>query len=130
MAHKNYSKFSDKFKKSDKESVESNEVVITTAGLAQVIEADTIMDDNPTQGLLQVEETTEALINTKIAVGFVDECDKLYVRKDSSKDSEPLCIIDKLTEVNIDLEKSTEDFYKVYVNGYDGYCMKKFIKIK
>lgn len=105
---KNYSKISTK-KNNKKEDVE----LTTTENEEIVIE--------------NVE--TEAL--TESIIGFVDGCEKLYVRKDPSKKSDYLTVIGKATEVVIDSKNSTEDFYKVKTSdGIEGYCMKKFITIK
>ena len=87
------------------------------------------------------EEVVEETVNEEVAVeesiikeptiGFVDGCDKLNVRVESNKDSAVAVILDKSTEVTIDLDNSTDDFYKVMTSeGVEGYCMKKFITIK
>ena len=63
-------------------------------------------------------------------IGKISGFEKLYVRKEASKDSEPIGIITSETVLTIDEENSTEDFYKVTTNeGLEGYCVKKFVKI-
>ena len=63
-------------------------------------------------------------------IGKISGFEKLYVRKEASKDSEPVGIITSETVLTIDKENSTEDFYKVTTNeGLEGYCIKKFVKI-
>lgn len=63
-------------------------------------------------------------------IGKISGFEKLYVRKEASKDSEPAGIITSETVLIIDEENSTEDFYKVTTNeGLEGYCVKKFVKI-
>ena len=129
MSHKNYSKFSEKKKEENKQ-----EEVIEE----QVIEAD--VDNEPI-----VDETIEAEVETvqeiveepqvveevKDTIGVVDGCEQLYVRKEADVNSVSLSIIAKLTELVIDLENSTEDFYKVKTSeGVEGFCMKKFITIR
>lgn len=92
--------------------------------------------DEVTQGLLQIEEVIEpaeepVVEEKKDIIGIVDGCDRLNVRKEPSKESDIVCVVDKLTELNIDSEKSTDEFFKVItLSGVEGYCMKKFIKIK
>ena len=67
--------------------------------------------------------------NNKV-IGKIIGFEKLYVRKEASKDSEPVGIITSETVLTIDEENSTEDFYKVTTNeGLEGYCVKKFVKI-
>lgn len=75
-----------------------------------------------------VEENNNIVTETK---GVVEGCSKLNVREAANVDSNILCVIDKAAEVVIDLENSTEDFYKVCTSsGVEGYCMKKFIEVK
>lgn len=107
MSHKNYSGFSRK-----KEEPQNHQISI-----------DEITNETPV-------ETVENTEETKTVFGVVDGCDSLNVRKESNKESDVLCIINKSTKIVIDLENSTEDFYKVSTSqGIDGYCMKKFISI-
>lgn len=67
-------------------------------------------------------------------IAVIEKCNKLNVRKEAIKTSDVVCVIAKGTEVQIDFENSTEDFYKIstYVNDVlvEGYCMKQFINIK
>ena len=64
------------------------------------------------------------------AVGTVVKCSKLNVRKEPSKDSDVVCVFSKNYTVTIDLDNSTDDFYKVILPIGEGYCMKNFIEIK
>lgn len=128
--NKNYSKYSQK-----KEDVNLEEIFPETEA---AVEADTnqepIMDPIVEAEAEQVQEIVEESQEIEEAVptvGFVDGCECLRVRKESNVDSEELCIINKASEVVIDLDNSTDDFYKVKTSeGVEGYCMKKFIIIK
>lgn len=128
--NKNYSKYSQK-----KEDVNLEEIFPETEA---AIEADAnqepIMDPIVEAEAEQVQEIVEESQEIEEAVptvGFVDGCECLRVRKESNVDSEELCIINKASEVVIDLDNSTDDFYKVKTSeGVEGYCMKKFIIIK
>lgn len=63
--------------------------------------------------------------------GIVTDCLKLNIRKEPSANSRIVCVIDCLTEVIIDKEESTDEFYKICtVSGIEGFCMKKFITIQ
>ena len=63
-------------------------------------------------------------------LGKVVKCDKLRVRKEPDTNAPVAKEIVKGTEVMIDPEKSTDDFYSVVTeSGVEGFCMKKFIKI-
>lgn len=124
MGHKDYSKFSEK-------KEENEEVVETTVTGEASIEVST---EEPiqivTEEVNHIIEEPATIPVTELS-GFVDGCDQLYVRKEGNKDSEPITIIKRSDEVVIDLENSTEYFYKVKTSeGVEGYCMKQFITIR
>lgn len=127
--NKNYSKFSQK-----KENVNLEEIFPETEAVEVDTEQEPIMDPvveeeaEQTQEIVEESQKVEEAVQT---VGFVDNCECLRVRKESNVDSEELCIINKLSEVVIDLDNSTDYFYKVKTSeGVEGYCMKKFITVK
>ena len=129
LHNKNYSKFSQK-----KESVNLEEIFPETEALEADAEQEPIIDPVVEAKAEQAQEIVEESQEVEEAVptvGFVDNCERLRVRKESNVDSEELCIINKLSEVVIDLDNSTDYFYKVTTSeGVEGYCMKKFITIK
>lgn len=92
------------------------------------------VNDSPETEVIESEEISETDTNEKAVpeiVGIVIECETLRVRKEPSLDGEILTTIHKGSQVVIDLDKSTKDFYKIsYVAGVEGYCMKKFIAVK
>lgn len=127
--NKNYSKFSQK-----KENVNLEEIFPETEAVEADAEQEPIIDPvveaeaEQAQEIVEESQKVEEAVQT---VGFVDNCEHLRVRKESNVDSEELCIINKLSEVVIDLDNSTDYFYKVTTSeGVEGYCMKKFITIK
>lgn len=144
MGH-NYSKFYHQPKKTENsENVETNNEVMETV-FNEVM--DEIVTVNPEvevndEGNLEVtvnvdtrtvDEMIEDAVNALNVtdIGIVINCVKLNVRKNADKDSEVLCVIEKDAEVIIDLENSTDEFYKVCTSsGVEGYCMIKYIEIK
>lgn len=63
--------------------------------------------------------------------GIVVDCVKLNVRKSPSADATVITEIPVGTKVQIIDEESTKDFHHVCTaTGIDGFCMKKFIKVK
>ena len=82
-----------------------------------------------------IEEVTEPdiivpIIENNKVIGKIIEFEKLYVRKEASKDSEPVGIVTDKDDLSIDVASSTDDFYKVITsNGLEGYCVKEFVKI-
>lgn len=130
MSHnKNYSKFSQK-----KESVNLEEIFPETEAVEVNVEQEPIMDpviEAEAEQAQEIVEESQEVEEAVPTVGFVDNCECLRVREESNVDSEELCIINKLSEVVIDLDNSTDYFYKVTTSeGVEGYCMKKFITIK
>ena len=127
--NKNYSKFSQK-----KENANLEEIFPETEAVEADAEQEPIMDPVVEEEAEQAQEIVEESQEVEEAVqtiGFVDNCEHLRVRKESNVDSEELCIINKLSEVVIDLDNSTDYFYKVTTSeGVEGYCMKKFITVK
>ena len=78
----------------------------------------------------KVEKTTNEIEETEEVIGKIIEFEKLYIRKEASKDSEPVGIVTDKDDLSIDIIHSTDDFYKVITsNGLEGYCVKEFVKI-
>lgn len=144
MAHKNYTKFSERFKKSEGEEVinEINEKIeneikeeVMGAPVDAVVEptaeaTDRIFNPNP----VTVEEPA---VENYIKEGTVVECEKLNVRKNPSPNAEVLCILNKGDKVQVDLKIEGEpapadvSFYQVIIAaGVKGYCVTKFISIE
>lgn len=80
-----------------------------------------------------VLEETEVVCEKKVPViGVVVNCQKLRVRSEASADTDnTITVLDALSEVTVDEDASTEDFYKVCTAaGMEGFCMKKFIALR
>lgn len=63
-------------------------------------------------------------------LGVIVGCTMLNMRKEPSKDSDVVTILSKSDSVQVHLDESTEDFYKVRIVDKEGYCVKDFIEIK
>lgn len=78
----------------------------------------------------EVVEEVVAEEQDPIITGVVTGCTKLNVRENPYPDAEVVCVISEDSEVVIDEDNSTHDFYKVYTAaGMEGYCMKKYISV-
>ena len=65
------------------------------------------------------------------AVGIITNCTKLNIRKEPKVNAEVLCVVDHHTEVVVNLDESTDDFYKICTAaGIEGYCVKHFVTVK
>lgn len=73
------------------------------------------------------EVQTETVI--EIVTGTVANCAKLNVRVKPSTDAEVACILDAMSEIEINLSKSTPEwFFVTTAIGVEGYCMRKFVE--
>lgn len=72
----------------------------------------------------------EAVEEPHTVSGIVTNCICLNVRKQPDIHADVAVVIDALTQVSVDLDASTEDFYKVTTSdGADGFCMRKYIAL-
>ena len=114
-----------------KETVEQveetiNEVEETTNEIEETTEEVTDEVTEPEVIVPSIENNVE---NNEV-IGKISGFEKLYVRKEATKDSEPVGIVTDKDDLSIDVAHSTDDFYKVITsNGLEGYCVKEFVKI-
>lgn len=114
MAKTNYNKMSNK----PKEDVKKAELIVD----------DLVPEVQPT-----VEEAVaEKKPEKKVKIGVVSNCEKLNVRTNPHPSAHVELVINKGTEVEI--VRSEGDFYFVRkgstTEGFNGWCMKKFISVK
>lgn len=77
-----------------------------------------------------VESIEEEIPEVATATGVVT-AGLLNVRADADSAAEVLGVIKKDSEVMIDLDESTDEFYSVCTeSGLYGFCMKEFIEVK
>lgn len=115
---KNYLNYSKNFKSTDKPK--ANQVEESTLDNYQEV------DQNAEEQTIVEQEQVATTVTQK---GFVNGCVKLNVRTNPTIDSEVVCIINKNDEVII--EDVFGDWYSVTTkDGYEGYCMSKFITVK
>lgn len=64
-------------------------------------------------------------------VGVVCGCKQLNIRTTPDKNADNVvCVVDSETIVIVDLNESTDNWYKVFTEvGAEGFCMKEFVKI-
>lgn len=77
----------------------------------------------------EVEEVESEIEAIECVIGHVNVA-KLNVRIAPVFDAEVVTIVKENTELEIGLDESTDEFYKVYLaNGVEGFCMKEFVTI-
>lgn len=63
-------------------------------------------------------------------IGVVN-CLRLHIHSEPNLESEIVCKVRYSTEIIIDLDNSTDDFYKIYTAiGAEGFCQKDLVTIK
>ena len=78
-----------------------------------------------------VDEAAPAEVVKNIASGVVTECVRLNICETPSADGKVVAVIDLLIDVVVDLEDSTDEFYKISTAaGVTGFCMKKYIALR
>ena len=130
---KDYTKFSEPSKETENNIVteeDNTEIYVEPVVDDEIIDTPTEdieeIIDTPTE---DIEEHMEDTLKLEIVEGVLKDCVRLNMRKEPSKESEIVCVIDETVEFTVDLTHSTDDFYKVYTNEHNGYCMKQFINI-
>lgn len=118
MSHTDYNGISTKNAKDETVVDNLNEVEDDT-----VIDA-SIEDDETTTAPDKIEEP-EYVFGTVTVTG----CAKLNVRKQPSVNADVLFVIGKDSDVLVDMDESIGDWYKVYIDEKEGFCMKKFIEL-
>ena len=113
---------------STEETVEPTEEVKET--VEEVTETtEEVVEEHITEPEVIVPNIEYGVENNEV-IGKISGFEKLYVRKESNKDSEPVGIVTDKDDLSIDLSHSTDTFYKVITsNGLEGYCVKEFVKI-
>lgn len=113
---------------STEETVEPTEEVKET--VEEVTETtEEVVEEHITEPEVIVPNMEYGVENNEV-IGKISGFEKLYVRKESNKDSEPVGIVTDKDDLSIDLSNSTDTFYKVITsNGLEGYCVKEFVKI-
>lgn len=100
-----------------KDKIHSNENVELDNEIEEVVEL-----------VNEVEENVEK--EPKPLFGTVVNCSKLNVRKDPDVKSKSICVLNIADAVDIYLDESTDDFYRITTAyGIEGFCMKKYINI-
>lgn len=79
------------------------------------------------------ETAEEDTVDEKVLMGTIDNCNRVYVRSNADKDSEPVTDLNKGAEVLVTGTFDDSDnvgWYKVCTaTGVEGYIMSKFVKL-
>ena len=86
----------------------------------------------PEQAVIdEVESVDESVEERLPVIGIVTGCGKLNVRKEPAITSGVVCEAAVNSELLIDLDKSTDEWFSVCTAaGSEGFCMKKFVEVQ
>lgn len=75
-----------------------------------------------------VQETVDTVKLPATVEGFVVNCAKLNVRENATVNSGIVCVLDAMSEIEVDVNRSTSNWVYVYTaTGAEGYCMRQYI---
>ena len=105
--------------------VENDKIVddVKDENIVDDVKDDDVKDEN-------IDDIVEDDKDDEITTGVVVDCSKLNVRRSANKLAKVLTVIEKGTSVIIKNAKPSNGFYKVEVNGIEGYCVKDYIEIR
>lgn len=121
LSNRNYTKYSN-IKPND--NIEPNVVDVPSYVNNDniVVENDKTVTESP------VKETVETVTLATTVKGVVVNCSKLNVRVKPASDADVLCVLARNTEVEVDVARSTSDWFKIYTaSGAEGFCMRNYI---
>ena len=125
MSKHNYSQYSKK-----NQQTENVEETVETVAVSEIDETVAVIE-NATPEITLVEETVETVTLPETIIGVIANCGKLNVRMNPSANSGVVAILDVNSEVEINLEKSDDEWYSVCTaTGLEGYCMRKFVEAR
>lgn len=135
MSNHNYSQYSNKKHNRGNSDVAANAAMNNSKNqnsksVEKISDVDKVKMDTtpkPIQPVL-VKETVETVALPDVVIGVVAHCAKLNVREKPVINSSIVCVLDVMSEIKIDVTKSTENwFYVCAANGAEGYCMREYV---
>lgn len=135
MSKHNYSQYSNKNRNEERKApaaVAEVEAATTVSAPAEPVEVK-MEYKTPVEHVYVNEapaETSKETVKTKNISGIVIDCNRLNVREEPNSNAKVVTVLNRDVEVEINKAESTADWFKVAVNGIEGYCMRKFISAK
>lgn len=140
MPKHNYSQYSNKNKPTNNNKAPSADTATAVSNTVQSFEPAIVPDkavsvsevkmgvETVNADIKLVKESVDTVSLPKTVTGVVVDCLKLNVREEPDIDADVVCVLDVMSEVKIDVAKSTRDWFKIYTAiGAEGYCMRKFV---
>ena len=78
-----------------------------------------------------VQETIDTVSLPETVEGMVVNCAKLNVRENATVDSGIVCVLDAMSEIQVDVGRTTTKWAYIYTaTGLEGYCMRQYIETR
>lgn len=125
MSKKDYTKFS-KSQHGDRDIANVDSI----PEVAYPFPEDEVLEENFSSITQESTNKLEIVEQKPLVFGKVVNCSKLNIRQCPNLFANVLGCLDKDTEIEIDEDKSTNDFYAICTPaGMEGFCLKKFVEI-
>jgi uncharacterized protein YgiM (DUF1202 family) len=129
----NYTQYANKNNENKHNAVEPkiDEVITTVAAPETPMEVKMVVEQSETAAV-KPEPVVEAPKpeKPKTVTGIVVDCAKLNVRKAPAVNADVVCVLDKGSQVEINMPKSKKEWFSVCTAaGIEGYCMRKYVEV-
>ena len=127
MSKHNYSQYSNKNNRGNNQNINQKHKSIEKIPEAIEVKMDTI-PVKPVETVALANEAVETVALPNTVKGIVSHCAKLNVRENATVDSGIVCVLDAMSEIEIDVNKSTSNWFYIYsATGAEGYCMRQYV---
>ena len=127
MSKHNYSQYSNKNNRGNNQNINQKHKSIEKIHEAIEVKMDTI-PVKPVETVALANEAVETVALPNTVKGIVSHCAKLNVRENATVDSGIVCVLDAMSEIEIDVNKSTSNWFYIYsATGAEGYCMRQYV---
>lgn len=133
MSNHNYSQYSNKNRNNNKpnNNPANKPKKENVATFGNICPATDIKPVTTVPEVKMVTETVETVALPATAEGFVVDCARLNVRAEASIDSEVVYVLDSMSEIEVDMNKSTNEWLHICTaSGVEGYCMRKYVEVR
>lgn len=138
MSRHNYSQYSNNKRNVDVDTINTAMNPITADPVTTVVDNDAMapeikmvvenVETSATPVLMC--ETVDTVTLSETVTGVVTNCAKLNVRAKPSIESDVVCVLDAMSEIEINITEFIDEWLSVCTAaGIKGYCMRKFVDV-
>ena len=83
----------------------------------------------PAEPVKVVEESVKTVSLPETVEGRIINCAKLNVRENATVNSDIVCVLDTVSEFEVDVNRTTPTWAYIYTaTGAEGYCMRQYVE--